>query len=327
MKMKSSKRVLVIGICVFLLFVIAISLNQIRIFNEIELLKEIFIVPEKHAPDSFRIVADVVTIDQLRGELTIRMEIVPPDAQIDQRNLPLEDITLQIDSLSGREEFLFEKGTPLNPFTVNARMIGKPSNYPLDVYSTYLTLYLSTQTIGVQEIISTESKPLVVETTAEIPGYSIVIANLIEEILEIEAEAEIEEDEIGEAGESEGDTLAIALNDTKLDDNDALVGLFIEVGHSRAVLSFIIFLMAMQWVLAFVAFIITLVTITRKRSVKITDFSWMGALLFAQIALRNAMPGTPPVGTLGDSMSFFWVLGIITISMLVLVGTWIFQGE
>ncbi|MBC8507521.1 MAG: DUF4436 family protein [Anaerolineales bacterium] len=53
----------------------------------------------------------------------------------------------------------------------------------------------------------------------------------------------------------------------------------------------------------------------------------IGALLLAQIALRNAMPGTPKVGTLGDSISYFWVLGIITISMLTLVGVWSFHGE
>ncbi len=83
----------------------------------------------------------------------------------------------------------------------------------------------------------------------------------------------------------------------------------------------------MQWILALVAFVVALVIIVQKRKVTIPDFGWLWALVFAQIALRNAMPATPPVGTLGDFLSFFWVLGIIAASMVALVVVWVVRGE
>ncbi len=54
----------------------------------------------------------------------------------------------------------------------------------------------------------------------------------------------------------------------------------------------------------------------------IPNFGWL-----CQIALRNAIPGTPPVGALGDFLSFFWVLGIIVAAMLFLVILWVVRGE
>ncbi|MBC8509657.1 MAG: DUF4436 family protein [Chloroflexi bacterium] len=39
------------------------------------------------------------------------------------------------------------------------------------------------------------------------------------------------------------------------------------------------------------------------------------------------MPNSPPIGTLGDRLSFFWALGIITFSMFALILAWIFRGD
>ena len=50
--------------------------------------------------------------------------------------------------------------------------------------------------------------------------------------------------------------------------------------------------------------------------------AWMGAILFALPALRNAWPNGPPVGAIGDFAMFFWAEIIVIFCIFLLVITW-----
>ncbi|MFD0574689.1 DUF4436 family protein [Kitasatospora gansuensis] len=41
----------------------------------------------------------------------------------------------------------------------------------------------------------------------------------------------------------------------------------------------------------------------------------MAATLFALVGLRNAAPGSPPIGSVIDYVAFFWAEGIIAASL------------
>ena len=43
------------------------------------------------------------------------------------------------------------------------------------------------------------------------------------------------------------------------------------------------------------------------------------ALLFGLFSLRNSLPGTPPIGTYSDFLSFLWVQGIVALALLVAI--------
>ncbi|MGW3230805.1 DUF4436 family protein [Kitasatospora sp. NPDC001095] len=45
------------------------------------------------------------------------------------------------------------------------------------------------------------------------------------------------------------------------------------------------------------------------------SLGWMAASLFALIGMRNAAPGSPPIGSLMDYVAFFWAEGIIAASL------------
>ncbi|MER5637980.1 DUF4436 family protein [Kitasatospora sp. NPDC002227] len=53
------------------------------------------------------------------------------------------------------------------------------------------------------------------------------------------------------------------------------------------------------------------------------SLGWMAATLFALIGMRNAAPGSPPIGSLMDYVAFFWAEGIIAASLTftVITGT------
>ena len=48
---------------------------------------------------------------------------------------------------------------------------------------------------------------------------------------------------------------------------------------------------------------------------------WMAATLFALIGMRNAAPGSPPIGSLIDYAAFFWAEAIVAGSLTYVAAT------
>lgn len=98
----------------------------------------------------------------------------------------------------------------------------------------------------------------------------------------------------------------------------------IELSRSWIVVSFSIFIMVIKWLLAIGALMVVF-SVLRGRKVELGMFSWLAALLFALPPMRNSMPDVPPIGTLSDFIAFFWVEGIIAISLATLVFIWVIR--
>ena len=76
------------------------------------------------------------------------------------------------------------------------------------------------------------------------------------------------------------------------------------------------FMMIVAWALALVVAGAAWIIISGKRGLIWPAFGWMATTLFALISLRNAAPGSPPIGSLIDYMSFFWAEAIIAGSLV-----------
>lgn len=61
----------------------------------------------------------------------------------------------------------------------------------------------------------------------------------------------------------------------------------------------------------------------RRRRIEPQLLGWGAALLFALPALRNALPGAPPIGAWVDVLAFLWVIVVAIASYLVVVVTWL----
>ena len=77
------------------------------------------------------------------------------------------------------------------------------------------------------------------------------------------------------------------------------------------------FMMIVAWALALVVAGAAWIIVARRRGLIWPAFGWMATTLFALISLRNAAPGSPPIGSLIDYMSFFWAEAIIAGSLVV----------
>jgi hypothetical protein len=50
--------------------------------------------------------------------------------------------------------------------------------------------------------------------------------------------------------------------------------------------------------------------------------SWMGAMLFAAIPLRNFLPGSPPPGSWIDAVIVLWVIVALVAALALYVLAW-----
>ena len=86
----------------------------------------------------------------------------------------------------------------------------------------------------------------------------------------------------------------------------------------------VVFMVLILFILiALFAITVAYVVGAAKRRIEPALIGWGAALLFALPALRNAMPGAPPIGAWIDILVFLWVIVIAVISYLVVVSTWV----
>lgn len=63
------------------------------------------------------------------------------------------------------------------------------------------------------------------------------------------------------------------------------------------------------------------------RRIEVTLIGALGAMIFALPALRNALPGAPPLGVRADILIFFWAeLGAV-IALCLFISAWARQGS
>ena len=107
---------------------------------------------------------------------------------------------------------------------------------------------------------------------------------------------------------------------TRLKRTFALSGawlLNVRVSRSRGTFILTWFIMIAMWALALAVLGAAQVLIRRRQGIVWPSLGWMAATLFALIGMRNAAPGSPPIGSLIDYASFFWAEAIIAGSLVV----------
>ncbi|GAA1227140.1 DUF4436 domain-containing protein [Kitasatospora nipponensis] len=83
------------------------------------------------------------------------------------------------------------------------------------------------------------------------------------------------------------------------------------VSRSRSTFILAWFMIAAMWALALAVLGGAEVLIRKRQGLVWPALGWMAATLFALVGLRNAAPGSPPIGCLMDYVAFFWAEGII----------------
>jgi Domain of unknown function (DUF4436) len=89
----------------------------------------------------------------------------------------------------------------------------------------------------------------------------------------------------------------------------------LRIARSRGTFIFAWFLMAAMWILALSVLGAAWIIVRQRRGLIWPALGWMAATLFALVAVRNAVPGLPPIGSLFDYASFLWAEAIVAVSL------------
>jgi hypothetical protein len=94
-------------------------------------------------------------------------------------------------------------------------------------------------------------------------------------------------------------------------------GIVLETRISRSRGTFILawFMMAAMWALSLAVVGGATVMVRKRRGLVWPAMGWMAATTFALVGLRNAAPGSPPIGSLIDYAAFFWAEAVTVASL------------
>ncbi|MBI3653660.1 MAG: DUF4436 family protein [Acidobacteria bacterium] len=249
-----------------------------------------FAPEETRQPGHLVVDAKLVSLDPIKGDIIMRLQFSPEGNLVAEDGFSLaKNLQLDLNNSTGKTQYNFKKGERMNPTDVVFDVYGKIGDYPFDKHEASLILIFSAAKAGQENApVEYDGVPFTVNYSGALAGYRI---------------------DASEAPDKETGFLQIDL----------------DIKRSASAMTFSVFIMGLQWLLALSAISAAIVWVN-GRKIEVTMFGWMGALLFALIPLRNAMPAVPPIGVLGDFLSFFWTETIVAISLIISVATWIFRS-
>ena len=100
---------------------------------------------------------------------------------------------------------------------------------------------------------------------------------------------------------------------------DGVLSFSASAQRSTGTFAFALFIMLFMWFLSLAAVIAAWYAIGTRRGLLWPSMSFMGALLFALVPLRNALPGAPPIGSIADFGAFFIAEALISVSLITTV--------
>jgi hypothetical protein len=274
-------------------------------------------------PNHIEVDVKLLSIDPSKGDIVARLEFLPKGEYTKDEGLTLaKDVKLFTNGANGKQETDFAKGKRMNPMEVTVSMYdGAVMDYPFDQHSAYLEMYFLP---GKEEKKAEAPKPAA--TPAATPE-----AAATDEVKKPEAEKKTEatandEDEIPIGVDFVGSIPGFRIEAAKSKESvNDYVGINMTVARASTTKFFSLFVMVMMWGLTIAVLLLTLSVVLRGRKVEVSMFSFTAALLFAFSTVRNAQPGTPPVGTYSDFISFFWAEVIIALCLVALVFTWVMR--
>ena len=273
-------------------------------------------------PNHIEVDVKLISIDANKGDVVARLEFLPKgNFTTDEGSTLARELKLYVNSANGKQELDFPKGKRMNPMEVVVNMFdGLVTDYPFDKHSAFLEMYFLPAKEAAKEKSAEAPKPAPTPTPATGEEQK-------KEEGEKKAEAEKpDENEIPIGVDFVGSIPGFKIDAAKSKESTGdYVGIDMTIARASTTKFFSLFVMTMMWGLTLGVIFLTLSVVLRGRKVELAMFSFTAALLFAFAAVRNAQPGTPPIGTYSDFISFFWAEVIIALCLIILVFTWVLR--
>ncbi len=294
-----------IGVGIALVVLAALVTLVLKIYRSEAESRAAYIEPETARAGANRIdaFAKIVSADPIKGDLVVRLDFAPQGTLTSDEGATLNrDLDLFVSSATGKQVHEFRKGKRMAPVeAVLAMYDGDAMDYPFDQHQAEFIMYF--------------------EPAAEPTAASAAAAP------EEPAAADEDDADVPVALELSGavNGLAIGAENAKENAPD-YTAIDLTITRATTARFFSIFIMTAMWLLTAAVLFLVFHVLTERRKIEVGMFSFLGALLFAFPALRNSQPGTPPIGTYGDFLAFFWAEVLIALCLLTILSIWLVRG-
>ena len=304
---------IVIAVVAFLLLAFA-YVTVLRGYNHEGENRSFHIADKQTAGEDYiKVDIKVIAVDPVKGDMTVRIGFDPEGALAKDEFSPAQDMTLLINSATGKQEHKFEKGKRMNPMDATISLEGQASDYPFDSHNAELWMIMTT--------------PVKAEAKSEPPKEAGDEERAAPKPQEKTSLFDTNEP-VAMAVEFEGSIPGLKLEAEKDKDSDVgYTGVEMKISRSSTVIFFSTFVMVLMLCLTAAATVMMLRFWLGKRKIELGAMSLYGAMLFAFPAMRNSQPSVPPLGTYSDYVSFFWAEALIAILLVLIITLWVARRQ
>ncbi len=104
--------------------------------------------------------------------------------------------------------------------------------------------------------------------------------------------------------------------------SDTSASMDVRVARRATVVGWAGFFVLVCWLLAIASASVAWTTVVHGIASPGWGMGFLIGVLFALPPLRNALPGTPPSGSLVDLAAFYWAVGIVALTLVAMMGSW-----
>jgi Domain of unknown function (DUF4436) len=236
---------------------------------------------------------------------------------------PGVNLKLLVNSVTGGQEFDFPRGKRMHRIEAVFPMDGDLNRYPFDHYEANLSFLVTTPSRAKQpdipEVQKNKSKKsrIVQKIAAERPDATALavgetaLQGNVPVPLSISVLASVRQIKFSGSisRKSDSDPTELVLNLKR---------------PNRAMrISIVVMILMMSLAISVLA--MALRAITSRNESDLLPLSFALTLIFGLPALRMIQPGIPPVGVLGDNLSFTWAELIVAASAVIIMWTWLIR--
>ena len=269
---------------------------------------------ETSLDDAVLISVTVISVNPATRELTANLAFQPTGKVAEDEVTPRTDLKLLMNNIHGKQEYEFPKGKRMNPLEATFPLQGDINRYPLDRYTTTLSFLVTTPVVTKVPVRpppvppKDKKKKKSKSNPAELAVGEVTLLRNVQIPVAISLSASIPGIKF----------------DGKVSDNSDVRFKTIELVLRRpsnliAVSGLVMFLMMG---LASSVLAMALKAIARGKRLDLLPLSLAISLIFGLPALRNIQPSVPPVGVLGDYLSFLWAELTVAASAIITVWAW-----
>jgi len=241
--------------------------------------------PSEELPaDGVRVVMELGALDAVTGRLHAEVTVAPGPALSTDEVRPDEDLDIVIVPAAGAQQLRFPRGEVPATVPVELFVDGEVQKWPFDTYDGQLVVQALHGSGDDRTPV-----PLQVHIEGQVKGWKVTTTS------------------------ASGEQAALS---------DGLQWFALEAKRAGGTLAFGLIMIAVLVALPVLSLFVCYQVLRGRRKVEATYASWIAAMLFATVPLRNFLPGAPPAGSWIDITVVLWVIVGLVFSLVLYVAAW-----